>query len=133
MEWEGPTCYAVVDQIKDDIPDREESGFSRSSLRVNIDYEWEEDRLFYWVEAYPGSEDYESNEDFIVSDSIELYENGLGEDIEDLLIGTVEDGLDIPAMVNGQVINDKPRANAFSDYEYTGDMDLNLEDETGYV
>lgn len=133
MDWEGPTCYAVVDHIDDNIPDLEETGVPRSSLRVNIDYEWREDKLFYWVETYPGSEDHDPEEDFIVSDSLELYENGLGEDIEDLLMGTVEDEFDIPVMVNGKVVNNKPDVDAFSDYEYTGDIHLHPKDESGFV
>lgn len=134
MDWEGPTCYAVARQIMDDIPDEAESDVLRSSLRVNVDYELEEEKLFYWIEAYPGSEDYDPNQNFISSDSIELRENGMGNDIEDFLMGTLKDGLDVPFMVNGKIVDDGPGyVDAFEDYADTGDLDLVPDEDIPYV
>lgn len=118
-EWEGPSVWAVAEQIKDDVPRIKccaEEDIGCKLIYVSADYERSEDRVNYSIGTYN-----EDGRDLKFTNEASLQHNGMPtEDIVDLLSGTVKDNLDMPAvMVEGQIIRDNASINAFQEEEYS--------------
>jgi len=117
-EWEGPSVWAVTEQIKDDAPriiDCAEDDTGVELIYVSADYERSEDRVNYSIGTYN-----EDGRNVRFTSEALLQPNGLStEDIVDLLGGTMQDNLDMPAvMIEGQIIRDERPTKAFPEEEY---------------
>jgi len=117
-EWEGPSVWAVTEQIKDDTPrikDCAEEDIGSKLIYVSADYERSEGRVNYSIGTYN-----EDGRNVRFTSEALLQPNDLStEDIVDLLGGTMQDNLDMPAvMIEGQIIRDEMPTKAFSEEEY---------------
>lgn len=122
MDSEEHSCEAVVDRILDEAPD------NVPNIRVKVDYERDEESLFYEIETYeinidtPFDDGVSEPDEFKQAGFIEMSDYGLGEDIHDWFVSTFV-GMDneIPFMYNGEVVTNVQNGDAFSDYASTGE------------
>lgn len=110
----SPASESVVQQINDDIP-------RQPNVRVSVIYD--DDIVTYHIDSYElegvGTQDLD---DVDIFDSIN-FTAGFDE-IHDWLAGTIVDGIDIPVMYNGVIVQDGEGERAFKDKAHVNNSEV---------